>query len=119
MTTVDHGGEVTVRPVIGPSPILAGDVFRHELASGAGWGDPLERDPAAVLRDVRNGVIGVGRALADYGVVIAADETVDVEATAASGAGGASARATGVRARARPKANPGLEARGASPCLSP
>jgi N-methylhydantoinase B len=83
MTTVDHGGEVTVRPVIGPSPIVAGDVFRHELSSGAGWGDPLERDPDAVRRDVRNGVIGVARAASDYGVVIGADEAVDVAATEA------------------------------------
>jgi N-methylhydantoinase B len=81
MTTVDHAGEVTERPVIGPSPLRTGDRFRHELASGAGWGDPLARDPAAVLRDVRNGVIGVARALADYGVVITADEQVDGRAT--------------------------------------
>ena len=27
--------------------IKRGDVFRHELAGGGGWGDPLERDPAA------------------------------------------------------------------------
>ena len=29
--------------------IKRGDVFRHELAGAGGWGDPLERDPAAVL----------------------------------------------------------------------
>ena len=34
--------------------ISKGDVFRHVLAGAGGWGDPLERDPAAVLRDVRN-----------------------------------------------------------------
>ena len=34
--------------------IQRGDVFRHVLAGAGGWGDPLERDPAAVLRDVRN-----------------------------------------------------------------
>ena len=27
-----------------------GDVFRHEVAGAGGWGDPLERDPAMVLR---------------------------------------------------------------------
>ena len=31
-----------------------GDLFRHEVAGGGGWGDPLERDPALVLQDVRN-----------------------------------------------------------------
>jgi N-methylhydantoinase B len=83
MTTVDHNGEVTVRPVMGPSPIRTGDRFRHELASGGGWGDPLARDPEAVLRDVRNGIIGPARAAADYGVVTGPDGTIDVHATAA------------------------------------
>lgn len=83
MTTVDHGGDVTVRPVMGPSPIRTGDRFRHELASGAGWGDPLDRDPTAVLADVRNGLLSVARARADYGVVVRADETLDEAATAA------------------------------------
>ena len=31
--------------------IRKGEVFRHVLAGAGGWGDPLERDPAAVLRD--------------------------------------------------------------------
>jgi N-methylhydantoinase B len=50
--------------------IKKGDVFRHVLAGAGGWGDPLERDPAAVLRDVRNEFISPGKAEADYGVVI-------------------------------------------------
>ena len=83
MTTVDSGGLVTERPVIGPSPLLTGDRFRHELASGAGWGDPLEREPAAVLADVRNGLVSRERAQADYGVVVRPDETLDLAATAA------------------------------------
>jgi N-methylhydantoinase B len=50
--------------------IKRGDVFRHVLAGAGGWGDPLERDPAAVLRDVRNELLSPAKALADYGVVI-------------------------------------------------
>jgi N-methylhydantoinase B len=50
--------------------IRRGDVFRHVLAGGGGWGDPLERDPAAVLRDVRNEFLSAGRAQSDYGVVV-------------------------------------------------
>ncbi len=61
--------------------IRRGDVFRHVLAGGGGWGDPLARDPALVLRDVRNELLSVGKAAADYGVVVAAD-AVDVAATA-------------------------------------
>ena len=47
-----------------------GDVLRHELAGAAGWGDPLERDPKAVLRDVRNEMISVDTARRDYGVAV-------------------------------------------------
>jgi N-methylhydantoinase B len=63
--------------------IRRGDVFRHVLAGAGGWGDPLERDPAAVLRDVRNELLSPAKALADYGVVIdTASWTVDASATA-------------------------------------
>ena len=47
-----------------------GDVFRHELPGGGGWGDPLDRDPSNVLSDVRNEYISVDGANRDYGVVI-------------------------------------------------
>jgi N-methylhydantoinase B len=83
MTTVDHEDAVTERPVIGPSALRTGDQFRHELASGAGWGHPLHRDPSAVLDDVRNGVLSRERALADYGVVVHPDDTLDQAGTAA------------------------------------
>ena len=61
-----------------------GDVIRHEWAGGGGWGDPLERDPERVLRDVRNEYISAQSARDDYGVVIdAAAWTVDEAATEA------------------------------------
>ena len=47
-----------------------GDVFRHIHAGGGGWGDPLERDPQAVLKDVRNEFISIEKAADDYGVII-------------------------------------------------
>ena len=50
--------------------ITKGDVFRHEVAGAGGWGDPLERDPQAVLKDVRNELISLAAAAHDYGVVI-------------------------------------------------
>ena len=60
-----------------------GDVFRHVLAGAGGWGDPLERDPAAVLRDVRNELLSPRRAEVDYGVVIDTIRwQVDEQATA-------------------------------------
>ncbi|HWP15844.1 MAG TPA: hypothetical protein VNM46_09475, partial [Xanthobacteraceae bacterium] len=60
-----------------------GDVFRHVLAGAGGWGDPLERDPAAVLRDVRNELLSAKKAFADYGVCIEKNE-IDMEKTKAT-----------------------------------
>ena len=50
--------------------IKRGDVFRHELAGGGGWGDPLKRDPLRVLKDVRNEFVSPQAARNEYGVVI-------------------------------------------------
>ena len=50
--------------------VKKGDVFRHVLAGAGGWGDPLERDPQAVLWDVRNELLSAAKAAADYGVVV-------------------------------------------------
>ena len=61
--------------------IRRGDVFRHVLAGAGGWGDPLERDPVAVLRDVRNELLSLARAEFDYGVVIIGNK-IDMTATA-------------------------------------
>ena len=58
------------------------DVFRHEWPGGGGWGDPLTRDPLAVLDDVRNEFVSEQAARDEYGVVV--DTTVwqvDVAAT--------------------------------------
>jgi N-methylhydantoinase B len=62
--------------------IKRGDVFRHEVAGAGGWGDPLERDPAAVVKDVRNELISILAARDEYGVVIDPQHwTVDAAAT--------------------------------------
>lgn len=62
-------------------PLRGGDVVVMESSGGGGYGDPLERDPAAVLRDVAEGTVSPARAEAVYGVVLAAGG-VDPEATA-------------------------------------
>ena len=59
-----------------------GDLFRHEVAGAGGWGDPLDRDPALVLKDVRNEFVSARAAHEDYGVVIVSD-AVDEAATIA------------------------------------
>ncbi len=61
-----------------------GDVLRHVLAGAGGWGDPLERDPEAVLRDVRNELLSPAKARADYGVIVDTGRwAIDVPATTA------------------------------------
>ena len=60
--------------------IRRGDVFRHEVAGAGGWGDPLDRDPALVLRDVRNELVSLASARADYGVVLVGKPLVVDEA---------------------------------------
>ena len=63
---------VTVQP---------GDVIRIASAGAGGWGNPLERDSARVLEDVRRGFVSSPKAAEDYGVVIRED-AVDPDATA-------------------------------------
>ena len=61
--------------------IKMGDVFRHELAGGGGWGDPLDRDPTLVLKDVLDELVSIDAARRQYGVVINMDHR-NVEASA-------------------------------------
>jgi N-methylhydantoinase B len=48
----------------------AGDVFRGEMAASGGYGDPLERDPRAVLEDVIQEKMSLAHAEREYGVLI-------------------------------------------------
>jgi len=48
----------------------AGDRLAIHTGGGGGWGDPLEREPARVLADVRGGYVSLESAKRDYGVVI-------------------------------------------------
>jgi N-methylhydantoinase B len=49
---------------------------------GGGWGDPLQRQPELVLRDVRDGVVSPEAARRLYGVVIDTDRwAIDSVAT--------------------------------------
>ncbi|MBL8700653.1 MAG: hydantoinase B/oxoprolinase family protein [Alphaproteobacteria bacterium] len=47
-----------------------GDVYRHIMAGGGGYGDPLERDPADVLEDVLEEKVSISHAAEAYGVVV-------------------------------------------------
>jgi N-methylhydantoinase B len=59
-----------------------GDVVYMRVASGGGYGDPLERNPQLVLEDIVDGIISLKAGREIYGVVL--DETgqaVDPSAT--------------------------------------
>ncbi|MGC9457742.1 MAG: hydantoinase B/oxoprolinase family protein, partial [Halothiobacillaceae bacterium] len=59
-----------------------GDVFQIKSAGGGGHGDPLERDPQLVLKDVVEEYLTEGYARRVYGVVLdPANETVDERET--------------------------------------
>lgn len=65
-------------------PLRRGDRFRHISAGGGGYGDPLERDPQAVLFDVVEEKVSARAAKQDYGVVLNGDGVgVDRAATEA------------------------------------
>ncbi|HVO15559.1 MAG TPA: hydantoinase B/oxoprolinase family protein [Alphaproteobacteria bacterium] len=66
----------------GVFPLMGSDSLFVRWDGGGGYGDPLERDPEAVLADCRQGVVSREVARSVYGVVV--DERLDaveVEAT--------------------------------------
>jgi N-methylhydantoinase B len=72
-------------PSIAPRPFSpAGTEVLYRTSGGGGWGDPLERDPELVLRDVHEGYVSAAKARNDYGVVLATDTgAIDLKATQA------------------------------------
>ncbi len=58
-----------------------GDAYLMQSGGGGGFGDPYERDPALVARDVAEGYVSAAAALDLYGVVVTSEGVLDVEAT--------------------------------------
>jgi N-methylhydantoinase B len=86
MNLLNPGPNEQVLPTMGKSTLQRGDVLRHVMAGGGGWGDPLERDPQAVGRDVVDEKLSQAYAAEVYGVLFQADQwppRVDEAATAA------------------------------------
>ncbi|HEY1134183.1 MAG TPA: hydantoinase B/oxoprolinase family protein [Nocardioides sp.] len=91
--TIDPDGpnEREVDALVDAVEVKAGEVIRIRTTGGGGWGDPLDRDPAHVARDVWWRKVSVAKAEADYGVVFVGEvdpdavraPEVDVDATAA------------------------------------
>jgi N-methylhydantoinase B len=84
---IDLGGprERIVDALADSEPVRTGEVIRIRTTGGGGWGDPLDRDVAAVVADVRDGKVSVAGARDDYGVVLnedVAEPAADSAATA-------------------------------------
>jgi N-methylhydantoinase B len=82
-------------------PIVKDDVYMHVMSGGGGYGNPLERAPERVLRDVIEEKVSISHAEREYGVVIFPGDppVIDEEATARcrAGCGGTASEAAGSR----------------------
>jgi N-methylhydantoinase B len=64
----DH--EVVVAPTVADVGMETGDRLVYRFGGGGGWGDPLARDPEAVLDDVWDEYVSIDAAREEYGVVL-------------------------------------------------
>jgi N-methylhydantoinase B len=77
------GSGARLRPK-GQQSIPPNDRLVLAMAGGGGFGNPKEREPALVAQDVRNGLVSVESALANYGVAVNTNGDIDAVATAAA-----------------------------------
>ena len=79
--TTELGGTRRVLPYVS-FELKANDVLYYTLGMGGGFGSPLDRDPAAVLKDIENQLVSPEVARDVYGVIVdPADLTLDLAAT--------------------------------------
>lgn len=79
---IEPGAEDERRLDRGAFQLRAGMVVSHQIGGGAGYGDPTQRDPAAVAIDVREGYVGEAAARERYGVAVGPRGELDAERTA-------------------------------------
>ena len=65
-----YGKNVTLESKVKNRPLKSGDVVRHVMAGGGGYGWAFEREVERVLRDVLDEKVSVSAARASYGVVV-------------------------------------------------
>ena len=76
------GNEEELEPKAFGVPQNKSDIYVLRWCGAGGYGDPVEREPEAVARDVAAGAVSVEAAEKLYGVVLA-DGALDADATAA------------------------------------
>ncbi|CAN5592861.1 MAG: hydantoinase B/oxoprolinase family protein [Rubrobacter sp.] len=77
------GATVEMPSKVRDVPVYRGDRLVFETAGAGGVGDPLERDPEAVAKDLRWRLISPESAEREYGVVVGGEGPVDAPATEA------------------------------------
>jgi N-methylhydantoinase B len=72
LNVVERAATERVLPVLMTEvdKLKRGDVYRHVMSGGGGFGDPLEREPERVLQDVIEEKVTPEHARSAYGVVI-------------------------------------------------
>jgi len=78
---VDGTDEFEIHETAFDATMPPGGTLHFWRGGGSGWGDPLERPVSEVMEDLRDGYITVEGALADYGVVVDHNQTVDAKLT--------------------------------------
>ena len=73
------GSQTIVGNKVEDVAVAAGDILHFITWGGGGWGDPLARDPALVVKEVRQGLVTAAGAIR-YGVVIV-DSAINEAAT--------------------------------------
>jgi N-methylhydantoinase B len=73
------GGSLEALPAKSLTAFAPGDVLFARSPGGAGFGDALEREPAAVERDIAMGLVSEAAARASYGVVAGAPQETSQE----------------------------------------
>ena len=80
---VDIKGDLQSYPakMTQPDSFGVNDVYENGPSAGAGWGDPLEREPELVAEDVFYELVSEGAARDIYGVIVTKDRKLDEKAT--------------------------------------
>ena len=84
LNRIRSGAKDTALPAMPTKPITlrTGDVYRHVMAGGGGFGEAFDRDPEKVRTDVLDDKVTLAHAREAYGVILGNDEGQHVDAAA-------------------------------------